>query len=94
MIQCGSNSLTLAKSRYAMIELELLSIVFTLVKLSFYLRGIDLVTVRTDHHPLLDLYKKPLTEISNNRLLRLMERTLWGQYKGGKLGLFKKKKMS
>ena len=37
IIQCGSTSLNDAQSRYAVVELELLSVVYALDKLHFYL---------------------------------------------------------
>ncbi len=69
------------------IELKLLAVVYALSKFRFYLQGIRVVNILTDHRPLVDLYKKPLTEITNARLLRLLEKPMdfnlsWSFVKG------------
>ena len=73
IIQCGSFSLTAAQKNYAVIELEMLAIVEAVRKCDFYLRGCHWFLVVTDHKPLEGIFKKPLTEISNDRLLRFRE---------------------
>ena len=73
IIQCGSFSLTAAQKNYAVIELEMLAIVEAVRKCDFYLRGCHWFLVVTDHKPLEGVFKKPLTEINNDRLLRFKE---------------------
>jgi ribonuclease HI len=76
VISCGSSGLSKAQSNYSIIELELLACVWALEKCRFYLHGIDNVEVMTDHRPLIDLGNKNITEVTNNRLVRLLERTM------------------
>ena len=87
IICCGSTGLSSAQSRYSVIKLKLLAVVYALSKCRFYLQGIRVVNILTDHRPLVDLYKKPLTEIANARLFRLIEQTMdfnlsWSYVKG------------
>ena len=71
LVQCGSRFLTDTESRYAMIELELLAIVWAVQKCEVYLRGRDFQIV-TDHRPLVPILNSySLSQIENQRLLRL-----------------------
>ena len=70
LIQCGSRSLQPAEKRYAVIELELLGLVFALKKCHFYLFQTEFDVV-VDHKPLLGIFQKHLPDIENMRLLRL-----------------------
>ena len=55
LITCGSKALTDTQTRYATIELECLAIMVAVKKCDFYLRGLPLFEVVTDHKPLIDL---------------------------------------
>lgn len=68
----GSASLTAAQQNYAQIEKELLAIVYGLEHFHFYTYG-RVITVQTDHKPILGLSKKPYDAISP-RLQRLLLR--------------------
>ena len=72
LVQCGSNSLTKAQKRYAVIELEALAIVLGVKKFSYYLKGAKF-EVMTDHQPLVGLFSKDITEIDNVRLAKYRE---------------------
>ena len=72
LVECGSQSLTDTQKRYAVIELEAMAIFQAVKKLRFYLQGCRF-TVVTDHRPLVGIFKKPLNEIDNVRLLRYRE---------------------
>ena len=72
LVQCGSRWLTEAESRYAMIELELLFVVWATMKCRLFLEGLPHFDVWTDHAPLLPfLNKYTLDCIDNPRLQRL-----------------------
>ena len=51
-----SKGLTSTRQRYSTIELECLAIVWVTLKCSFYLCGLPLFTIYTDHHPLQDVF--------------------------------------
>ena len=70
LIQCSSRSLSMAETRYATIELECLAIQWAIEDSRYYLLGCDF-KVLTDHRPLVGTFEKPLTDIVNNRLLRI-----------------------
>ena len=74
LIQCGSRSLTGPESRYAVCELEGLSILYGITKCRHYLLGMDHFTVVTDHKPLKGVFAKELSDIENARLRRYRER--------------------
>ena len=72
LLQCGSRFLTDAETRYAMIELELLAIVWALKKCELYLAGrrFDLIT---DHRPLIPILNTyTLSQVENPRIVRLL----------------------
>lgn len=54
----ASASLTKSQQNYSQIEKELLSILFGCTKFHQYIYGM-LVTIETDHKPLITLFKKP-----------------------------------
>ena len=72
LIQCGSRSLSPAEKNYAIIELEALAISFGLKKCCHYLAGNPRFQVVTDHRPLLGIWTKPLSELGNQRLLKIV----------------------
>ncbi|GBM60325.1 hypothetical protein AVEN_108112-1 [Araneus ventricosus] len=68
----GSVSLTSTQQRYAQIEKELLAVIFGLEHFNYYTYG-RIITVETDHKPLLGLSKKPYDSIYP-RLQRMLLR--------------------
>jgi hypothetical protein len=77
LIQCGSRFLTDAESRYAMVELELLAVVWAMDKCRLYLLGLPHFDLIVDHRPLIPIINsKGLDEIDNPRILRLREKLL------------------
>ena len=74
LVQCGSRFISETESRYAMIELELLGVVWAASKCSLYLLGrqFDLVV---DHKPLVPILNHyTLDMVDNPRLQRLKEK--------------------
>ena len=72
IIQCGSRYLSDTETRYAVIELELLAIVWAIQKCKLYLAGASFQVV-TDHRslvPILNNYS--LDQVENPRLVRLL----------------------
>ncbi len=67
-----ARALTPAETRYAIIEKELLAVVFVLTRCHFYTFGCP-VTVKTDHKPLLGLVSSDADKLSL-RLRRFVER--------------------
>ena len=75
IVQCGSRFLTDAETRYAVIELELLALVWATKKLHVYLFGLPNYEVLLDHAPLIPILNRYLLNaIENPRLLRLREK--------------------
>ncbi|GBL95990.1 Retrovirus-related Pol polyprotein from transposon 297 [Araneus ventricosus] len=72
LVAYGSVSLTDTQQRYAQIEKELLAVIFGLEHFNYYTYG-RIITVETDHKPLLGLSKKPYDSISP-RLQRMLLR--------------------
>ena len=74
LIQCGSRFVTETETRYAVIEVEMLAIVWAIKKCSIYLQGMQKFEVITDHRPLPPILNgKGLQVIANPRLQRLRE---------------------
>jgi len=72
LVQAGSRFLSDAESCYAVIELELLAVSWTIIKCKIFLAGPPHFTVVTDHHPLVPILNSHrLDEIENPRLQRL-----------------------
>ena len=76
VISCGSTGLSGPQSRYSVTELECLAAVWALSKCRFWLLGCEVVQMITDHKPLCDMFKKSVTDIHNQRLQNMMEKTL------------------
>ncbi|MEM7375732.1 MAG: reverse transcriptase family protein, partial [Bacteroidota bacterium] len=75
IVQCGSRFTTPTEARYAMVELELLAIVWAVKKCKIYLEGLSHFKLETDHKPLIPiLNKKNLAEVENARVQRLKEK--------------------
>ena len=73
LIACGSKSLTPTQQRYSTIEIELLAVKWAVEDNDYYLRGIRVCTVVTDHRPLVGIFAKPLFDIPSPRLRRFRE---------------------
>lgn len=69
-IYYASKTLTPTQQRMAQIEKELYAIVFGCIRFHQFIYG-QVVTVETDHRPLITLFKKPLVEVPT-RLQRMM----------------------
>ena len=75
LIQCGSRFITETERRYAMIELELLAVVWAMKKCRVYLVGLNNFRLMVDHNPLLPiLNSKGIDEVENPRIIRLKEK--------------------
>ena len=46
-----------------------------------YILGMKDLVIATDHQPLLGVFKRPLGEIDNPRLLNLVQKTLWYKFR-------------
>ena len=74
IVKCGSKGLTPTQQRYSTIELECLAIVWAVQKCSFYLRGLPVFHVLTDHRPLEGVFTKDIFDLASPRLQRLREK--------------------
>ena len=76
LVQCGSRFLSDTETRYAMVELELLAVVWALKKCRVFLQGFPHFDILVDHRPLLPILNDfTLDSIENSRLQRLKEKT-------------------
>ena len=76
----GGRFTTAAESRYSPVEGETLAVAEALHKLKYYVLGCPMLIVATDHKPLIGVFKSNLSDISNPRLLSIVERTLWFKF--------------
>ena len=77
LTQAGSQFLSDAEGRYAIIELELLAICWAIVKCHTFLAGLQHFQVIMDHNPLIPILNNHrLDEIENPRLQRLRTRIM------------------
>ena len=77
LVQAGSRFLTPTESRYAVIELELLAVTWSVMKCKMFLSGLQHFQVITDHNPLIPILNSHrLDEIDNPRLQRLRTRLM------------------
>ena len=77
IVQAGSRFLTDTETRYAVIELEMLSVAWAAQKCRIFLARLPTFTVITDHSPLVPILNSHrLDEIENPRLQRLRTRLL------------------
>ena len=74
IVKCGSKGLTPTQQRYSTIELECLAIVWAVQKCAFYLRGLPVFHVLTDHRPLEGVFTKDIFDLASPRLQRLREK--------------------
>ena len=73
----GSRFLHGAEERYAPLEGEMLSVVYALHQLKYFVLGCPDLTIATDHKPLLHiLNNRSLGDIENKRIMNLKEKTL------------------
>lgn len=83
----GSKSLTECQKRWAQIEKELYAIVFGCEKFSQYVYAKEVITVETDHKPLVHIMNKPLVDCPlrlQRMLIRLQPYKINLIYKPGK----------
>ena len=80
MTLAGGRFTSPAESRYSPVEGECLTVVEALHKSKNFVLGCSELLVATDHNPLLGVFRKPLEEIENPRLLSLVEKTLWFKF--------------
>ena len=75
LVPCGSRFITDTESRYSMVELELLAVVWATQKL--YLQGLQSFNLETDHKPLVPIINDyALGAIETPRIQRLREKLL------------------
>ena len=82
----ASKALTKTEQGYAQIEKECLAIVFACERFDQYLHGRDLITVQTDHKPLVPIFKKSIHNAPKRlqrMLLRLQKYNLKIEYLPG-----------
>ncbi|PAA65850.1 hypothetical protein BOX15_Mlig025290g1 [Macrostomum lignano] len=72
VVQAGSRFISETESRYAMIELELLAVVWATQKCRLFLEGLHEFEIVTDHKPLIPILNSyQLDQIENPRIQRL-----------------------
>ena len=77
LVQVGSHFLSSAESRYAIIELEMLAVAWTVMKCKTFLAGLQHFKVITDHNLLIPILNgHRLDEIENPRLQHLCTRLM------------------
>ena len=69
----GSRTLTKGEKNYLIFEIEAQSIIFALNRCSFYIRGAEHFVVRSDHKALCGIESRAFSEVTNTRVLKLME---------------------
>ena len=74
IIQCGSAAFSSTQANYSVTELELLVILWSLQKASFYCKGAPKISVYTDHSALVTLTRKELIKVENTRLVSMLEK--------------------
>ena len=76
IIQCNSRTLSDAERRYAVNELEMSAVVWSVLDCKFFLHGIPHFEIISDHKSLVQVFKQPLADVVNSRMLRLREKIL------------------
>lgn len=82
-----SKALTETEKRYAIVELELLAILFTCRRLDQYLNGKSKILVESDHQPLKGIMAKPIHQCSSRiqrMRLELLKYDIKIQYRPGR----------
>ena len=74
IIQCNSRALQPAETRYATNELECGALVWSIMDCRHYVLGLDGFDVYTDHRALEVIFRQPLAEVVNARMLRMRHR--------------------
>jgi transposase InsO family protein len=75
LVQCGSRFITDTEARYAVIELEMLGVVWAVKKLRVFLQGLPSFEIMVDHRPLVPILNQyTLDQVENLRLQRLKEK--------------------
>ena len=74
IVHCGSKGLTPTQQQYSTIELECLAIIWAIQKCNFYLRGLPIFQVYTDHRPWEGVFQKDIFDLASSRLQRLHEK--------------------
>ena len=85
LVQCGSRFLSDTESRYAMVELEMLAVVWAMQKCRLYLHGLPSFELVVDHQPLvpilndytLDMVENPRLQRMKSKLTLFVFRTTW-----------------
>ena len=91
LIMCGSRFISATELHYAIVELEMLALVWAVQKCRLYLAGTRFKVV-TDHQPLIGICNgKNLDAVNNVRIQRMLSKTLGYEfrvlYMEGKLNL-------
>ena len=75
-ISFASRTLTKTESNYAQIEKELLAVVFACIRFDQFIIGNRNITIKTDHRPLISIFKKPLLSTPKRlqRMLMVLQR--------------------
>ena len=74
----GSRFLMGPEQRYVAIEGEALAVAWALEQTRYFTLGCEKLIVATDHKPLVGIFEnKELSQITNPRIFRLKQRTLW-----------------
>jgi transposase InsO family protein len=73
LVMAGSRSLIDAETRYSVMEIEATAIAWAIKACRHYLVGNPGFVVRTDHKPLVGIFRKPLAALDSSRLLRIRE---------------------
>lgn len=72
VVAFASRTLTSTEKRYAQIEKEMLAVVFACSRFSQYITANTNTIIKTDHKPLINIFKKPLVEAPKRLQLMLM----------------------
>ena len=74
IVAAGSRYLKDVETRYAMVELEAIAILYGIKQCHLYLAGLPHFDVITDHQPLKTIFnKKDLFEIDNDKLMKIKQ---------------------
>ena len=76
IVQCGSRRLNKAElTSYSVNEIEATAILFGVLQSEYYVKWAKRpLRVLTDHRPLCGMFRKRLDEVSNNRMVRILEK--------------------
>ena len=77
LVQAGSRFITETESNYAMVELELLAVVWAMRKSQTYLQGLTNFELIVDHKPLKSILNtQTLDNVDNPRIQRLKKNSV------------------